>query len=109
MEALASSMNIPKFLEPYSPSLFRKPTNRTGFLRINDCTNFVGLRALSGEAEEAKPSGDRFGFFSEEDASFEDVSFTEVSSLYSSMIPSFVMHTVYITVSGVRRNMQLGF
>lgn len=77
MEALASSMNIPKFLEPYSPSLFRKPTNRTGFLRINDCTNFVGLRALSGEAEEAKPSGDRFGFFSEEDASFEDVSFTE--------------------------------
>lgn len=89
MEALASSVTIPKFPEPYSPSLFRKPTKRTGFLRINDCSNFVGLRALSGESEEAKPSENGFGFFSEEDVSFEDISFTEVSSLYSSMDTQF--------------------
>lgn len=85
MEALASSVTIPKFPEPYSSSLFKKPTQRTGFLRINDCTNFVGLRALSGEAEEAKPSANGFGFFSEEDATFEDASFIEVPSFYYSM------------------------
>ena len=80
MEALASSVTIPKFPEAYTPSLFRNPTKRTGFLRINDSTTFGALRALSGEADEAKPSDNRFGLFSEE-----DVSFPEVSSLESSM------------------------
>ncbi|XP_023549204.1 uncharacterized protein LOC111807632 [Cucurbita pepo subsp. pepo] len=79
MEALASSVTIPKFPEAYTPSLFRNPTKRTGFLRINDSTTFGALRALSGEADEAKPSDNRFGLFSEEDVSFpeDELNFTQ--------------------------------
>lgn len=62
MEALASFVTIPKFLEPYS--LFRKLTKQSGFLKINDWTIVVGFCALFSKAEENKASSNRFGFFS---------------------------------------------
>ncbi|KAI4355899.1 hypothetical protein L6164_004628 [Bauhinia variegata] len=90
MEALFSSVFLPKFPETYSvlltPPWIRTPNNRIGSLKIIEHPQFVGLRVsahspqVPSEGEEGKNVNNGFGLFSQESVSIPEVNLSHHES-----------------------------